>query len=213
VGGGKVGSFLSRELMDAGYAVTVIERDAGVAARIAEEDHAALVIEADGTDPDVLDSAGAARSDWVLAVTGADEVNLVACELGNSLGAANVLARLNNPLNHATFDALGIPVVAVTDMMVRVISREVEFPELQRIAMLGDGELSLIEVEIPAGSAPILIPELRLPPQTVLVGVVSGDAVMVPGASTLLKPGDRVAAVTTLGQEDEVRALLCDRRG
>ena len=150
IGGGKVGSYLTRVMREAGHVVAVIEQDAGRAESIAEETEA-LVLEGDGTDVELLNTAGVDRADWVLAVTGQDEDNLVACQLATTLGANRVLARLNNPGNRPTFEALNIPVVAVTDLMVQVISREVQADvgELVRLALLGRGQVSLLEVSIP----------------------------------------------------------------
>lgn len=207
VGGGKIGGYLARELGEAGHAVTLIERSDALAERLGES-LGVLVLEGDGTSVDMLEEAEVDRADWLLAVTGLDEENLVACELAETLGAGRVLARLNDPRNRATFDALGIPVVAVTDLIGEVISREIDIVDLERIALFGRGSLSLIEVDIHDGVPVRLVAELRLPPNAVLVARIRDDEVEVPGARTDLLPGDRVLAVTTVGDEAAVRSAL-----
>jgi len=211
-GGGKVGGFLARELSEAGHVVTVIEQNPDLARRLGES-LSALVLHGDGTDVTVLREAEVGRADWLLAVTGLDEENLVACELAQTLGVGRVLARLNNPRNHATFDALGLPVVAVTDLIARVISREVDLSDFERVAVLGRGKLSLMEVEIQPGTPKRLVAGLALPPDTILVARVRGADAEVPGAYTMLAPGDRVLAVTTVEQEAVVRNVLCPSDG
>jgi len=136
IGGGKVGSFLARELHGAGHVVSVIEEAHGHAQTLTDESKV-LVLEGDGTDVNLLKAAGTSRADWVFAVTGLDEVNLVACQLALTLGARHVLARLNNPLNRPTFEALKVPVVAVTDVMATLISREVESPRVSTCDAVG----------------------------------------------------------------------------
>lgn len=207
IGGGKVGSFLARELSKAGHVVTVIEESHSHASTMADNSKV-LVLEGDGTDVALLDSADVHRADWVLAVTGHDEVNLVACQLALTLGAKRVLARLNNPLNRPTFDALDVPVVAVTDVMATLMSREVSVPELRHITLLGRGEISVYEVDIPRNFDERPVPELRLPKGALLVALVRGDQVRVPTATTLVKPGDQVTAVSHVDLEDEVRHVL-----
>jgi trk system potassium uptake protein TrkA len=209
IGGGKVGSYLARQFHAAGHTVLVTEADPAVARSLAESLDV-LVLEGDGTSIDVLKAAEVGRSDWVVAVTGKDEENLVACQLAATLGAARALARLNDPRNRATFDALGIPVVAVTDLIGEVIEREVDLGRLERIAILGLGHISLIEIEIPRGVPDRAVVELSLPPQTLLVGVARAERVIVPGAETVLRSGDRVVAVTGVDQEPDVRAALCE---
>lgn len=212
IGGGKVGSYLARELHKAGHVVTVIEESHGHAESLTD-DSKVLVLEGDGTDIRLLKAADTERADWVLAVTGLDEVNLVACQLAMTLGARQVLARLNNPLNRPTFDALDIPVVAVTDVMATLISREVDVPEFRHITLLGRGEISVYEIDVPEGFEPRPLAELRLPKGALLVALVSGDAVSVPTATTVLRPGDQVTTVSSMDLEDEVRIAFGYRNG
>lgn len=212
IGGGKVGSFLAKELFKAGHVITVIE-EAHNHAEALSDDSKVLILEGDGTDINLLKAADTDRSDWVLAVTGLDEVNLVACQLALTLGAKHVLARLNNPLNRPTFEALEIPVVAVTDVMATLISREVEVDELRHITLLGRGEISVYEIDVPQDVDSVPVAELRLPKGSLLVALVSGDDVSVPTASTILRPGDQVTVVSSIELQDQVRVALGYRNG
>ncbi len=207
VGGGKVGSFLARELLSVGHAVTVIESSEARAQALADDVNV-VVIGGDGTNVNVLESGGVHRADWLLAVTGLDEVNLVACQIGLSLGTRRVLARLNNPLNRATFDALEIPVVGVTDLMVQVISQELAVSDLERVAVFGKGSLSLSEFDIPDDYTPTPLKNLELPVPSVIAVVLRGDDAIVPDANTTLAPGDRVVAITPVALESALREVF-----
>lgn len=207
VGGGKIGGYVARQLAGSGHGVTVIEQDSRRAQGLVE-DGGVVVIQGDGTSVEVLRAARSDRVDWLLAVTGQDEVNLVACELASTLGARRVLARLNEPRNRATFAALGIAVVAVTDLIGEVIERELETHQPERLALLGGGTLSLVEVDVPEGAEPRRVDQLGLPAPAVLVAVSSGAETKIPGADTIIRSGDRVVAVTTLDGEPAVRDAL-----
>lgn len=207
IGGGKVGSYLARELHNGGHVVTVIEESHGHAESLSD-DSKVLVLEGDGTDIRLLKAADTGRADWAVAVTGQDEVNLVACQLASTLGARKVLARLNNPLNRPTFDALDIPVVAVTDVMAMLISREVEVPEFRHVTLLGRGEISVYEIDIPEDFDPKPVAELRLPIGALLVALVRGDEARVPTAGTMVKAGDQVTAVSSVDLEEDVQVAL-----
>ncbi len=209
IGGGKVGAYLGRALTKEGHTVTVVEQSRDKAKKIGDLSRL-LVIVGDGTEVEVLNKADAARTEWVVAVTGKDEDNLVACQLARTLGAKRVIARLNDPMNAPTFDALDIPVVAVTDMIVQVITHEVqlEVERLERVTLLARGELSLVEVDIPDDAPVRRIDQADLPSTTVLVALLREDEVLIPHGDTELRPGDRVLAVTKLPQEEEVREAL-----
>ncbi len=208
VGGGKVGGYLAREFRQARHAVVVIEADPE-RARVVGEETGALTLVGDGTDVGILEEADVARAGFFLAVTGHDEDNLVACQLARTaFGCTKLLARVNDPRNGATFEALGVPAVSVTDLLVQVISRELDLQELVRVALLERGQLSLIEVEIPDSVPPRSLREISLHASTVLVALRREGELLVPDATTVIEPGDRVLAVTQLHLEDELRNAL-----
>lgn len=212
VGGGKVGGYLARELRSLGHGVIVVERNPARAQELGEETDA-LVVVGDGCEVSLLEEVGMDRAHFLLAVTGRDEDNLVACQLARTaFGCRRVIARLNDPRNRPTFEALEVPVVAVTDLIVQVISRELDVAELVRVALLGRGEISLLEVELPAEVSRRKVSSVALPPSSVLVAIRREGSVVVPGPDSELLPGDRVLGVTLIELEDELRDALLGRR-
>jgi trk system potassium uptake protein TrkA len=84
VGGGDVGYALSRRLASA-HDITVLEHNPKVAEQFTALD--VEVVIGSGTDPSTLRRAGIARAELLVASTGFDEVNLVACTVGRQLGS------------------------------------------------------------------------------------------------------------------------------
>ena len=207
IGGGKVGSYLARHLAAQGQVVSLIEENPERARRVTAETKV-LVFEGDGTDIELLRAADVHRSDWILAVTGQDEDNLVAAQLSLTLGATHVLARMNDPANKATFDALGIQYVGVTDLMVNVISKEVAVPDLSRTDLFAGGKVIVLELDIPAGFEAARVQDLDLPADAVLITVVHGDRVSVARGDTRVRPGDRVIAASLPGSAQAVGAVF-----
>lgn len=208
VGGGKVGSYLAGQLVGTGNFVTIIESDPTVAEQVAETVDA-VVINGDGTDIATLRNARIERMDWLLAVTGRDEVNLVACELAGTLHVGDTLARLNDPRNQATFESLKVKTVGVTGLIGEVIERELDRRFFERLTLLGLGSLSIMEVEVDEAAEPRLVRDLTLPPETLLVSVVGPEGTaVVPNGNTTVRGGDRVVAVTAIDREPSVRDAL-----
>ncbi len=207
IGGGKVGSNLGQVLYGAGHVVSLIESSRERAANLIEDANF-MVFQGDGSDVELLEAADVARVDWAVAVTGRDEDNLVACELARTLGAKNVLARLNNPLNRPTFEALGVPVVGVTSLIAQVISREVELVDLSRLAVIEGGDVSLVERILPDNYPDTMITELTLPRPSLLITLIREGRASVPGPNTVLKAGDKVLGVVPLENEKEFAAAF-----
>src|SRR6185369_6094281 len=136
VGGGKVGYYLTKELIESGHEVVLMEKDRARASQIADE-IGSVVISHDGCEGKYLAEAGANRADIVAAVTGDDEDNLVICQMAkHHFDVPRTIARVNNPKNEALFKHLGVD-------------------ELLHLAALGEGELELIEAHLQAGSPAI----------------------------------------------------------
>lgn len=208
VGGGKVGGHLARVLADKKDSVVVVEMHQGRAQMVAQQTKA-LVIEGDGTDVRILDEADCAHADYLVAVTGSDEDNLVACQLARTaFGCERVLARVNDPRNERTFEALGVPRVSVTGLFVQLLGQHLDVQDLNRVAALGHGEAALIEIEVPPGRSPAAVAALGLPDSTVLAAIRRDDHIIIPTGTDQVKPGDKVMVVAFAHNEEQVRAVI-----
>jgi len=197
IGGGKIGSYLARELSRARHIVAVIESDPSHARKVVS-DAKVLVFEGDGTDPEVLRAADIDRADWALALTGRDEDNLVASQIALAEGAKRVMARLNDPANRPTFNALEIPVVGVTRLIAQVISKEVEVPDLAASELFVGGKVAVQEFDVPESFAERTVAALDLPENALIVTRVRDDRVTVVRGDSSIKPGDRLLVASTI---------------
>src|SRR5439155_5065118 len=108
IGGGKVGYYLTKELIDSGHEVVLMEKDRDRANQIADE-VGSIVISHDGCEGKYLAEAGANRADIVAAVTGDDEDNLVICQMAkHHFDVPRTIARVHNPKNEELFKHLGV---------------------------------------------------------------------------------------------------------
>ena len=89
IGGGKIGYYLTKTLLQANYSVGIVEQDEKRCMRLAE-DFEITVINGDGTDIKVLREAAVNDAHYTVAVTGRDEVNLVICQLAKKYFQADL---------------------------------------------------------------------------------------------------------------------------
>ncbi|QUL99186.1 MAG: TrkA family potassium uptake protein [Candidatus Fermentithermobacillus carboniphilus] len=217
VGGGKVGYYLVKTLLESRHTVSLVEKDENVARRLAEE-LGILVINGDGTNQYDLADAGCDEADVLAAVTGKDEENLIVCQVAKKyFNLKRVVARINNPKNERIFSTLGIDVtVSSTSMIAKMIEREVILDKVKTLLRFDRGDISLVEVDLDESSLACekSVRELgqKLPVDCVLVTVLRKDRAIFPRGDTVLKPGDIVLAITLADQEDELREVLVGRR-
>jgi trk/ktr system potassium uptake protein len=211
VGGGKVGWNLARELIDKGHEVTLIEADRERYLTVEQElEH--RVLYGDASELWVLERAGIARADMVIAVTGDDEDNLLICQVAkDKYDVDRVIARVNNPRNRQHFDLLGVkPYVSATDLILRLIERQVPRYGLVHLLDLADANIEIIDLLIGEDAQVVgrELHELSMPKGSLLISVMRDGTGFVPTPDTVLQAGDEVLAVLDPEIEEELTKYL-----
>ncbi|HSK48431.1 MAG TPA: NAD-binding protein [Coriobacteriia bacterium] len=213
-GGGKVGSYLARTLLDAGHDVAVIEKRADIVEKLVTElPKRTLLILGDGCDAGYQEDAGVTRADVFAAVAGDDDDNLVACQLAKvAFGVPRAISRVNNPKNEHIFNALGIEAISSTNIISRMIEEEATVGDIRTLATLRKGNMAIVEIELPEDRCVVCnkpVASLKLPPNCVLVAVVrSDDSIETVHGETQLGPGDTVVAFTSVDSERALKKVL-----
>src|SRR4029079_2635101 len=206
VGGGKVGYYLTKELIGSGHEVVLMEKDGARASQIAAE-IGSVVSSHDGCEGKYLAEAGANRADIVAAVTGDDEDNLVICQMAkHHFDVPRTIARVNNPKNEDLFRHLGVDeLISPTRMALGSIEQDIPVDELLHLAAL-ENELEIIEAQLQADSPAVgKSPSDIVVPEGCSLFAVVRDGVATPIRSdTVLQEGDKVIAI---GRADCERML------
>jgi trk system potassium uptake protein TrkA len=130
IGAGKLGRETGQRLIDDGHRLTFIEKDHQLVENVKQifGDH---VILGDGCDPKVLERAGIAQAQVIIAATGDDEDNLIIAELAHHVfGVQCVLTRVNRPENqwlftsHRGVDTAFCPVTMMADFIKGEIEKQ-----------------------------------------------------------------------------------------
>lgn len=211
MGGGKIGSFLSKDLAAMGHDVTVVERSRELCERL-ESEALVKVVLGDGCDLAYQEEAGMGEADVFAAVTGDDDDNLVACQLAKAyFWVLNVVARVNNPKNEGIFNKLEVKAISSTSVIAQVIEERTTVGDIITLYTLKKGQMAVVELDLPeerCRSCGTPLKDLGLPRGCVLVSIIRGEEVIIPKGDSVLKPGDTVIAVTEPGKESELKRIL-----
>lgn len=212
VGGGRLGYYLTKALLSEGHEVVIVEKNPTICQNINDE-LGSVCIRGDGCETATLADIGTARADMLIAVTGDDEDNLVACQVAkHKFNVPRIIARVRNPENETIFKKLGIDVtVSSTNIILENIKEELPTHPLTHLLTIRDKGLEIVEIKIPPDSTTIgkSLKELSLPEGSRLVLIIPKEnKPRVPSSDTILHDGDRVIAVTTPESEEALRAVL-----
>lgn len=211
VGGGKVGFYLAKELVNQGHEVLIIEKDKRKSETIAEE-LGSVVLRGDGCEASTMSEAGTNRADVVVAVTGDDEDNLVICQMAKKkFGVPRAIARINNPKNERIFKLLGIDAtVSSTDVILSHIEEEIPDHAIVHLLKLKQANVEFVEARVSPGSIVVgrQLREVNFPGGCAISAIIRGAEVIIPTGQTVLRPHDEVVALTKIESEEALRRLL-----
>ncbi|EMA54975.1 potassium channel family protein [Halococcus thailandensis] len=207
VGGGKVGRDLATRFEARGENVVIIENDESIAKTNREAGFTVHI--GDGSDSDVLRTAGAENASRIVATTGNDSVNLLVAQLAaTTFDTEQVISRVDQPKNTDAFGELDVETISSTNATSWAIDNQIGRPALWNwMTELGQsGDIQ--EFEITAGDvAGRTIANLAtVIPEGCLIALVSRDGEnTAPGGDFELQIGDRI---TLIGRNDAVRDAL-----
>jgi len=198
VGGGKTLYFLSKSFTDKGYEVVVVNRDHEECVQMARQ-LKALVVEGDGSDPQILRDAGALGADAVLAITPNDQDNLVICQIAAlQCGVPRILAKANDPDNAEVFQQLGISAFSTTQIIGNLIQERAAMDEVMNLVPVGEGRVNVTEILLTPESpvAGKYLKNIMLPDNALVAVVIRNGQAIVPRGDNQLLQGDRVILIT-----------------
>jgi trk system potassium uptake protein len=203
IGAGEVGFNTARMLSHEGHDVVLVELDETLVER-ATEQLDALVVHGNGASPRLLAEAGIDRSDLLVAASSSDEANIIACLAAKAQGVSRTVARIHNPDYYDTRDPfaqemLGIDFVIHTEQMAaEEIKDALLVPGAINVDTFADDTIEVAEVVLHEGSPAVgrALKDVRLPPESLVVGVVRHGEALVPRGNTVLERQDHVLLIS-----------------
>jgi len=213
VGAGRAGLEVAIQLSRIGHAVTIVDTDAAVTRRAAEQ-FGLVTIVGDATTADVLDDAAIGRMDIAVAMLRRDADNLAVSLLARAAGVERVMVRMRDNAYRSVYAHAGIErVLSETDLITGAITTAVEHDAIRHAMLIGDGAAIAFELTIPAGSvgAGYSVMELAARPDFPRSGVFAalyreGGRVEAPRGSSVVDAGTTVLLVAQ--REDVSGAVM-----
>lgn len=209
IGGGRVGRALAERLEDRGEDVLIIDNNSQGVEKAREAGFS--VRHGDGTDVDMLTSAGAENAKVIALATGDDDVNLLIGQLArNRFDIETVIARVNQPENVEAFEDLDIEAIPSGMSIAWSMDNFIERPGIAHwmTEMDRSGDVQEIEVTAPniIGKTVAELGE-KLPEDCHLALISRGNENRLPHEDDVLEEGDHI---TFIGRKEAVRKAIAD---
>ncbi|MFV2066203.1 MAG: Trk system potassium transporter TrkA [Pirellulales bacterium] len=197
-GGGETGYHLARTLEGQRFAVVVIEADRDRCDFLARNLNHSTVVHSDATRRAILEEERVGSADVFVACMGDDESNIMAGVEAREIGTETIMAIVGRPDYATVVGKLGINLaVSPRKVMAKQILGFLNRGPLVSRTSLGDGGISVLEIDVPPGSpaTETVLANLQLPRQCLIAAVMHEEFARVPGAGDRLHAGDTVIAL------------------
>lgn len=207
VGAGEVGFHIAHRLSQENKEVVVIDKNPEALRRLSDLADV-QTLEGSGSDPRMLQAAGIEEAQTFLAVTDADETNLIATFYANILAPKiKKMARIRNDAythfqpglleKHLNIDKIINP----DQELVRTIERLIAVPDAEDVWELAEGRIQLIGIRVPFGSplegkSLMELAQVSSELPYIVGAIFRDDTLIVPKGKDTLHPGDLIYVVT-----------------
>lgn len=207
IGGGDVGFRLAQKLdTTPNVEVRILEKDRRRGERLAATLRRVLVLNGDGTDLELLEAEGIGRSDVLVSVIDNDERNLLASLLARQLGVRKIITRVSRPANLRLFELVGIDVaLSARGAAVASVIHQIQGGRANLLAVLEEGQATVVELVVPPGFRPRALQELAAPPQSIVGAILRRDEVIIPRGPDQIRPNDRLLVFATSQSAPQIR--------
>jgi trk system potassium uptake protein TrkA len=211
-GGGDTGLRLAQRLEKLDKHVVLIERDEARAHFCSAALNKAMVIGGSALEKGILDDIGISDHTAIVAATGDDENNIIACLLAKKVGAVFAVAIVSNPAY--------VPIINDDNLLDRAVSpylttinailRFVRGTNVRAANLLHDvpGELQEVEITEDGRWNGLAIRDLHLPRRAVVAALQRGDDVLVVTGETVMQAGDRLILFAPAGASVKLQAVF-----
>jgi trk system potassium uptake protein TrkA len=213
-GGGNIGLDLARAL-EGSCQVKIIERDWARARRISDQLARAVVLHGDSADEELLLEENIDSADVFVAVTNAEEANILSAMLAKRLGARKVMALINK-IAYAELVESGTIDVAISPQQITLgtLLAHVRRGDIVKVHSLRRGAAEAIEAVAHGTSRESrvvgrAVDEIQLPRGATISAIVRGDEVLMAHHDTRIQADDHVILfIADRRQIDEVERLF-----
>ena len=212
-GGGNVGVFLAQLIRDEhpGVNARIIEASKERAENAAQRLPETTVINGNALEPTILEEAGVAATEAIVAVTNDDETNILGSLLAKRHGAQRAIALVNNTNYSPLITTLGVDaVISPRSITASTILQHVRRGRIRAVHSLGEdfGEVMEAEILETSSLAGLQIREMELPEGVMFGAVIRGEQIITPRSNTVLNKGDRVVIFVRPAAVREIERLF-----
>ena len=216
IGAGRITYYLLK-LLPKRYDIKVIEISKDVCESISAEFAHVVVVNADGTDPDILKEEGLHRYDVCVMLTGVDEENILLSLYANQKKVGKIITKVNrqpllNVVSGQGLQTIITPKVLAANLITQIIRAKsnTKGSNIKTFHRIAEDKVEVMEFVVSENSKLIHVPlkDLDIKEKVIFAYIVRGTQVIFPKGNDEIRPHDRVIIATTIPFIEDLDEVL-----
>ena len=217
IGAGIISHYLAQELLKDKIQVKIVELNPKKANKFSEYLPQATIINADGSNVDVLKEENFKNYDSCISITGIDEVNMFISIYAKKIGIKKIITKLNklsfvDILGENSFQSIITPKKIIADNIVKV-ARSIASKKknlIENLYRLENNKVEAVELLINSRSKVSNIPlkDLKIKKNLIIAYIIRNNVAIFPKGTDVIKEGDRVIIITAESFFDDINHII-----
>ncbi len=218
IGGSNTAYYLTRQLIDMGISVKIIEQNQKRCEELSEMLPKASIVCANATDKDVLLEEGILNFDGFVALTGIDEMNIIYCMYAKTKNTEKVIAKINHLSFPEVIENSGIESIISPKQItaerissyVRAVQNSFTQNKVESLRTLVGGRVEAIEFIVRDQAEYLGVPlkDVEIKKNVLIAAIVRKGMVIIPGGYDTIEYGDSVIVITAGMSIDELDDIM-----
>ncbi|MBE6027753.1 MAG: Trk system potassium transporter TrkA [Clostridiales bacterium] len=218
IGAGMITYYLIRMMREVGMKPVVIENNQANAETLNQAIPKVLIINADGTDRDILGEEGLDSADAFIALTGTDEINMLMGMYAFREGVPKVVTKVSKSsmLDLIDMDRVGSVVCPRDIVASRIISyvrakENAGGSDVETLYRIAQGTAEALEFVVHEEHGSITgtpLKDLKTRDGVIICAILRKGAVIIPRGDDTIEQGDHVVIATTIKQLSDLSMIL-----
>lgn len=206
VGGSKIAYYLARQLSVQGIQTKIIENNHQRCIELSQKIPYSIIVEADGSDDDILLEEGLNRSDAFICLTGLDEENVILALVAKQLGVPKSIAKVNRLSLNSVIDKMGIdnivdPKSIVASQIIgylRAKANNDDSSSVQTLYKIVNDQVEALEFIVNEKTKNLHkhLMKIHIKDHILIAGILRDNEMIVPKGHDTLEISDRIIIVT-----------------
>ena len=217
IGAGIISHYLVQELLKDKIQVKIVELNPKKANKFSEYLPQVTIINADGSNVDVLKEENFKNYDSCISITGIDEVNMFISIYAKKIGIKKIITKLNklsfvDILGENSFQSIITPKKIIADNIVKVVRSIASKKKnlIENLYRLENNRVEAVELLINSKSKVSNIPlkDLKIKKNLIIAYIIRNNVAIFPKGTDVIKEGDRVIIITAESFFDDINHII-----